>query len=76
MDKLFEQFARGEVPTTLEVLAALNEISDMWPGNDCLDCWVKSRKKPVEVPDSVQRKNHVKKKRIKSKEIAIVKYSA
>jgi len=60
MDKLFKQFARGEVPTTLEVLAALNEISNMWPGDDCLDCRVKSRQIQAEKPDIVPRQNHVK----------------
>ncbi len=60
MDKLFEQFARGEVPTVFEVLQALNEISNMWPGDDCLDCQVTSREIPVEKADKIPRQIHVK----------------
>lgn len=38
MDKLFEQFKRGEIPNVIELMAAISEISEMWPTDVCLDC--------------------------------------
>ncbi|GAJ16719.1 unnamed protein product [marine sediment metagenome] len=38
MDELFEKFERGEMPNFIELMAAISEISKMWPGEPCLDC--------------------------------------
>lgn len=38
MDELFEQLERGEVPSFIEIMAAISEISDLWPTDVCLDC--------------------------------------
>lgn len=42
MDELFEKFERGEMPNFIELMAAISEISDMWPGDVCLDCRVEN----------------------------------
>ncbi|GAI92683.1 unnamed protein product, partial [marine sediment metagenome] len=31
MDELFEKFKRGEVPNVLELMAAISELSELWP---------------------------------------------
>jgi len=38
MDELFEQFKRGEIPNVIELMAAISELSNYWPGEICLDC--------------------------------------
>jgi len=38
MDELFEKFRRGEVPNVLELMAAISELSELWPTDVCLDC--------------------------------------
>ncbi|GAH25440.1 unnamed protein product [marine sediment metagenome] len=38
MDELFEKFKRGEVPNVLELMAAISELSELWPVDVCLDC--------------------------------------
>ncbi len=38
MDELFEKLRRGEVPNFIEIMQAISEISELWPGDVCLDC--------------------------------------
>lgn len=38
MDELFEKFARGEMPNIIEVMQAISDLADFWPGDVCLDC--------------------------------------
>lgn len=38
MNELFEQFARGEMPNIIELMAAISEIADLWPTDICPDC--------------------------------------
>lgn len=35
MDKLMKMLESGEMPNVLELMAALSDISDYWPGPDC-----------------------------------------
>lgn len=55
MDELFKQFARGDIPNVLELMAAISELSELWPQSTCLDCKGNSCEKPVEKPDSEKR---------------------
>lgn len=54
MNELFEQFARGEIPNVIELMAAISELSELWPAGDCLDCRGNTCEKPVEKPDKVK----------------------
>lgn len=38
MDELFEKFKRDEIPNVIELMAAISELSELWPGEPCLDC--------------------------------------
>ncbi len=38
MDELFEKFERGEVPNVIELMAAISELSELYPESGCLDC--------------------------------------
>ncbi len=38
MDELFEKLRRGEVPNVIELMAAISELSELYPESSCLDC--------------------------------------
>lgn len=34
LDKLFEKLSEGQTPNFLEMMAAISEVSTLWPEND------------------------------------------
>lgn len=54
MDELFKQFERGDIPNVIELMAAISELSEFWPGSDCLDCRGNSCEKTEEKTDKIK----------------------
>lgn len=46
MNELFEKFARGDIPNVIELMAAISELSEFWPGDVCLDCRIRPNSEP------------------------------
>ncbi len=46
MDELFEQLARGDIPNVIELMSAISELSNLYPG--CEECQIQL-KNPIKL---------------------------